>query len=323
MLSFLLKLILVFVSYIISQLIYCAFEVMLSPLLGYKVQSYQIFGFMYELQHDGRFRFIRRQPNLSCLCHLVIDNRKADKYSQDRITRNGNILLILCAVIPFMLSGGACELAYVIGSHELLIFTFICIAIFSLIKLVITIVIIGKASSKDSILNYCEQIKARIRSGEPIEHLEMKSLEELGASEPKPFVKAIHLELYATYLEASEQYDKLSVLMSDNEDFLNALPNIRSYMFMRYFILNYYSRVNVDYTKAVEAYKKIEDMLLADQDANAYRIRGFYALNILNDKDTALEFANQANSVVDHFSIGSEREYEKMLIHKLFEESQT
>ena len=93
--------------------------------------------------------------------------------------------------------------------------------------------------------------------------------------------------------------------------------NYLCYYLAFYWLVFYYSEIKTDKEKAEDFFKKIEPIIINDEDSNAKRVLAYYYYRINNDAEKAKSFIEEGLSTIDNFSFGSDRALEKDLLLKL------
>ncbi len=304
---------------ILCNIVYVLLQSALAPTFLFRISAYKIFGFHFERSPEGKFKYIKRKGFLSILAFPTLDPERTKDVPHEKITRNENMYLLLCANISIVIFVIPCVIGFFNNAPLLLMALFATGAFMAILKLAVTIYAMVLATSKSSVARYSGELAHRVRTGTSFKDLNVKSLAELGAVDAKIYEKINYIQFYAYYLEENERFEELDAFISEYEPVIRNLPDIRAYLGVRLMLLHYYSAVKITPDKADEYYAFLKPLIEKDQDANSFRIRGYYELNIHHDKPKARELAIKANEVVDSFSIGGERAREKALIDRLLE----
>ena len=84
-----------------------------------------------------------------------------------------------------------------------------------------------------------------------------------------------------------------------------------------YWLIFYYSEIERNKEMADEFFKKIELVVCNDEDSNAKGVLAYYYYKLYNDDTKAKTLIEEGLSVIDKYSFGSERAFEKELLLKL------
>ncbi|MBR1798238.1 MAG: hypothetical protein IJ757_09570 [Clostridiales bacterium] len=311
----------VWAALIAEQTLYLILEIILAPFYCCKLGSVELLGFVFTRGSDDKWHYEQHRQSFMILGQPVLDIKKLDGVPYDSIEKKGNQMMVLCGIINLILSSAVGIACIKLWSAEGIMSSFPrtfggSMIFYALFKTGITFYSLYK-STKDSLSRYRTIAINKIRSGIPVELLDLKPLSQLPYKDPIPAEKMLYLPLYFTYLDASRQFDKLPAAVDDiNLMLINANDN-RYLIPSRYDLLYYYSCHDINPEKAKAIYNQIKPVIEKDKDANAYRILGYYALNILKDKEKAGSYVSLARGTVESFSMGSERDLEKELIDRL------
>lgn len=174
------------------------------------------------------------------------------------------------------------------------------------------------------IMSYIHSKTELLLNGESIENLDLKPIEELPYKSPSEMEKIYYYLFYSSYLlslNKIEEINKISLEMTDiilkkNTNIVNYLCNYLAY----YWLIFYYSEIKTDKEKADCFFKKIEPIIINDEDPNAKRVLAYYFYRINKDAEKAKSLIEEGLSRIDTFSFGPDRAFEKKLLIKLKDE---
>ncbi len=302
---------------IISSIFFFIPMVCLAPMFYSKIRILDVFGFKLERNYDEKWRFIKYTPKLTVTCLPLWDIKKLEGLPPEQYRDKQNSYIIVSNLIGVVLCIAAGIICY-IPNNKILRYLGIYLCIYAVARFGIMIWTVSRAK-KDSLLRYTELAKDKIRSGIPIELLDLKSCSELPYPNATKAEKALYFPMYFAFLEATRQYELMEEAVNEIEPYV-INSGVSSTMMIDYYdMLYYYSRHNINRDKAQMYYNKLRSYIEKDTDANGQRVLGFYALNIMLNKDLAQQYADKALAALDKFSIGSERDLERTMINELFE----
>lgn len=94
---------------------------------------------------------------------------------------------------------------------------------------------------------------------------------------------------------------------------------LQAYTDVYYDLLFYYCHFNLNYYRAEKIFNTVKPELMKDHDSNGYRTLAYYYYYIIKDTELARNCLKNALELLDEFPIASQREYEKMIINRLFD----
>ncbi len=322
--NFLLVLLVSLLMFMLGSLLHTVFTIAVGPMFKAKTIEINMLGFKYSKQRDGKWEYCGHKPSIGFNAYNVFDIQKYGVLDNKVMKAMDNISCIVIAVLDLIFAAGFLVLGIfgAINTESEFLATLSMIsgvsyAVFGIVRVVIALFVIIKSNSKNTLAGYTQSAIAMIRSGVPMEKMDLKSTAELGFTKASRTEKIMYFGIYFSYLDASGQYDKMAAAVGEAEQ--NVSPNGGSRLeVMAYSLLiYYYSYFYIDPSRAKDYYQRCSEELVKDKDANCLRIRGFYELNCFGDVAKASELARAAEAAVESFSMGSEREYERQCIAKL------
>ena len=314
------------IAFQLSALLNMAIQMIFARSFGLKIQDYEILGFKYDRSVEGKFRYIGHRPKIGAVCSPVLDLKKAEGADIKKIRKNETVYQILCHGLDLAISIGiftGCTIAAkAIGSVMLASVVFqlgLGIVFFALVKVGLLCYAFSKVYSKTSLSGYQQSVVNMIRSGVPFDKMDLKSPFDPSFKNVKYFEKISYFPLYFAYLDATGKFDRMAAVVGDVENVIKPGSSSRADLFAYVTLVYFYSYHYIDVEKAKDYYHRAGDSIIKDDGANGLRIKGFYELNCFGNAAKAKELADQASSVIDSFSIGSEREYERKCIANLYE----
>lgn len=322
--SFLLIFFVSLLMFMLGSLLHTVFTIAVAPLFKSKTIEINVLGFKYSKQRDGKWEYCGHKPSIGFTAYNVFDIQKYGVLdnkvmkAMDNLSCTVIMVLDLIFTIAFLILGinGAINIESDLLAAASMI-AGVSFAVIGIIRVVLSLIVIIKSNMKNTLAGYTQAAIAMIRSGVPMDKLDLRSTAELGFTKATRTEKIMYFGIYFSYLDASGQYDKMAAAVGEAEQ--NVSPNGSSRLdVMAYaFLVYYYSYFYIDPSRAKDYYHRCGDGLVKDRDANCLRIRGFYELNCFGDAAKARELARAAEEAVESFSMGSEREYERQCIAKL------
>ena len=312
------RFLLALLALILMQAIYSGILLLVAPLCLAEPSSVNILGLKFIKESGKGWHYVMYKPSIAINSYTRFNQEKIKGKSEAELDFKERTGLYISAAGSLLISVLVTFVLHITLNIPELTYTGICMIAFAAVQSVITISALNR-SRNPSVLNYCQGKIKLIRAGIPYPNLDIKPLNELPYGSKANYEKVLHFQLYFHYLESVNDTEKLQELMSEYDEFLSGLSAEHFNTGAIYATLYYYSRYDINIEKAKALYSKIGPVITKDPDANSFRIRGFYTLNILGNKDEALRLADTARSKVDIFSFGSEREHERMLIEDLYQ----
>lgn len=324
--DFFLVLIISILTFVFSTLIRLLIDIILAPFFKHRPVEIGVLGFRWSRHSDGKWSYYGYRASLGFSAYLAFKLDKFGTLPNKTIRALDTGMALSSSLADFIIGAGFLVLG-VNGATNIendllaaisMIFG-ISYFVFATVRLVISLRIIIKANSKHSLAGYHQGTLAMIRSGVPMDKMDLKSAAELGFSNASKTEKLMYFTVYFSYLDASGQYDKMAAAVGEVEQLLSPNGTNKIELVVFALLVYYYSYIYIDPTRAKDYYHRGGEPLSKDRDANALRIRGFYELNCFGDVNRAREYADSALKAVEHFSMGSEREYERQCIARLYD----
>lgn len=305
----------------VSSFIKLVIKFILAPKFYTRVSSMSIFGFEFIKQND-KFVFVKRSPVPLINANLGFDYKKFGHIDNDKVNKADSTATIVISVISSVICFILAVILILIGKNtELNLFAGIVSLALGLIfqgisSLVITIIALHMVNT--SLSGYTRSIVNKIRMGQPVETFNLLPIEKLPYTNAANAERIIYYSIYMIYLDVIDDEDMLEDTALKLCHLLRNTQFNVSYLGAYYGVIYYFSYRNIDTELAEEFYKLIKEYIEKDTDSNGYRVRAHYELTVNHNRDLAYELAQNAGAKINVFSMGTEREYEKKCIEKLF-----
>lgn len=313
------------VATILSNLFVPLYNLIFAKKYGYKIKFLIIFGMVFTKIGDKWKKILYNSSPLSAAIPMIDSNNIQKNYleKEKQLAYSERFTKLFLSIIIFTLT-----LKPIIGFFKgesisiinLFFIGFSTGMIFHSINHIgISIYVYEKLYK--GILSYIHSKTELLLNGESIENLDLKPIEELPYNSPSAMEKIYYYLFYSSYLlslNKTEEMNKISlemtdILMKNNTNIVNYLCNYLGY----YWLVFYYSEIKTDKEKAEDFFKKIEPIIINDEDSNAKRVLAYYYYRINNDAEKAKSLIEEGLSRIDNFSFGPDRALEKDLLLKL------
>ena len=320
---FLLLFIAVF-AFVISSLIHTLMNFVLAPVFCFKVTEFRVFGLTYEKQRNGKWEYRGNKHNIGFMASCIIDVDKCKGMDNDKLTSKEAAFLLTIALADILIAGagliggiyGGLNIKSTFMASVLYWFC-VSLFIFVMIRAVISFYVVIKVNSKNTLGGYAQAATGKIRAGIPFEKLDLKPVSELKLKKVTYMERIVYFPFYFAYLDASGRFDLMPPAVEEIESLLKTTSNSRPELAVCITLVYYYSCHCISPSKAKDYYNRAGDTLARDTDTNGMRVKGFYELNCFGNAQKARECLNNALAKIDTFSIGSERDYERVLLARL------
>ena len=324
--NFLLVLLVSILMFMLGSFLHSVFVIAVAPMFKSKTIEIQALGFKFVKQRDGKWEYCGHKPSIGFNACNVFDIQKYGVLDSKVMKAMDNLSCTVMTVLDLIFAVGILILGIngAINIESELLATISMIAgisygIFGIVRVVLSLIIIIKSNLKNTLAGYTQAAIAMIRTGVPMDKLDLKSIAELGFSKATRTEKIMYFGIYFSYLDASCQYDKMAAAVGEVEQSISPNGSSRLDVMVYVLLVYYYSYFYPDPSRAKDYYSRCGEGIAKDRDANCLRIRGFYELNCFGNVEKARELAQAAEAAVESFSMGSEREYERQCIAKLNE----
>ena len=322
--NFWLVLLVSILMFMLGSFLHSVFVIAVAPMFKSKTIEIQALGFKFVKQRDGKWEYCGHKPSIGFNACNVFDIQKYGVLdskvmkAMDTLSCVTFTVLDLIFVVFFLILGvnGAINIESEFLATVSMI-AGISYAVFGIVRVVISLYVIIKSNMKNTLAGYTQAAISMLRTGVPMEKMDLKSISELGFTKATKYEKVMYFGIYFSYLDASCQYDKMAAAVGEVEQILSPNSNTRLDNMAYAILVYYYSYIYIDPSRAKDYYHRCGDSLAKDKDANSLRIKGFYELNCFGNVEKAKEFAMAAENAVESFSMGSERDYERRCIAKL------
>lgn len=297
-----------------------------APMLKLKVKQIGLLGFRYEKQKDGKWESRGYKPMIGFSAEFVYDLEKCKGMSPKQFRDKERNLLLIVGFMDLLIGAGVlagCLLwSRNIGNETLssLVRVFgISWFIIAFCILLSSVVVLIRLNNKKSLGSHYQEAIGMVRADIPFEQMNLKSVKELNLKKVTNAERIMYFPVYFEYLDSCGMFDKMPEAVNDIESVLKPQSSTRAELFCAIMLTYYYSYHCINPELATKYYQMSGDFLAKDTDSNGMRIKGFYELYCCRNLERATECANKANEGIEKFSIGSEREYERKCIARLFE----
>ena len=159
----------------------------------------------------------------------------------------------------------------------------------------------------------------RIRNGESIASLNLKSVEQLGFKKVTNAEKILYYGLYFEYLTAIGDYNSLRAPSHEIMELIIGRQFFSHETLTYYCLLFYFSEFEPNRQFADMLFNRIKGTITNDTDPNGKRVMAYYAFNIYNDIAGAERFLSEGYAALDKRTgtFTSEEELEKELLDRL------
>lgn len=305
----------------IRSFIQMGFTILVAPVAYAKVSSFTILGYHYQRVND-KFVYVKKNPIPTVSAQLVYNKDKYPDVPAEKLDKGDISAMIISSIGTCIVSAGLGALVIALSKDlsGILLLIVVATAIGLIFNGILSVIIcfITLHKLKTSLSGYLQNAIRKVRSGTPYANLDLKSADELPYKNIANFEHIMYFKLYFAYLEARGELDKLAKEVANVKTYISKvnfnINHILAYMSLVYY--HCYYDVNPD--EAMHYMNPIYQYLAKDTDANTYRVLGFYELAVKKNPDLAYDYANKAHKAVDNFSLGDERERERVYIDNLF-----
>lgn len=312
------------IAFTFASLLHTLMYFIFAPLFWFKVTEFRAFGFTYEKQRNGKWEYRGNKHNIGFTATCILDMDKCEGVDNDKLVFKEAAFMLTSALVEILIAV-IVLLAGVFGGLNIestflasvVFWSGVSFFIFVMIRAVIAFYAVIKVNSKNTLGGYAQAAGGKIRAGVPIEKLDLKPVSELNFKKVIYAERISYFPLYFAYLDASGRFDQMAPAVEEIEGLLKPFSNGRPELAVAITLCYYYSYHCVSPSKAKEYYNRAGDTLARDTDSNGMRIKGFYELNCFGNVEKAREYLNNALAGIDKFSMGSEREYERVLLGRL------
>lgn len=315
------------ISTIIANLYIALYSFIFARKYGYRTKFISLFGLVFTKIKNKWVKIIY-QPSPLCLYIPTIDsdNIKPDYYLMEKkLSASEKYSKLIISIIIFALTlkpivaffnGESLNLTewFLIGFSTGMIFH-------SINHILIHNYIYNKLYK--GILGYIHDKSKLLIKDESFANLDLKPLEELPYKSPSELEKILYYLFYYYYLLA---LNKKEGMEKGSHEITNMLWNRKLnliYYQAYYWLIFYYSEIEIDKEKADVFFRKIEPVICNDEDSNAKRILAYYYYKLYNDSEKAKTLIEEGLSVIDKYAFGADRNLEKELLVKLKNEIET
>ena len=301
-------------------------QMLFAPVFKLKVKQIRLLGFRYEKQDNGKWESRGYKPAIGFTAEIIYDIKKCKDWSPKQFRAKERNMVLVIGFTDLLIGAGVLtgclfwsrsieneffsSLVRVFGTSWF---------IFAAGMLLIPVFVLIKLKNKNSLGSYYQEAIDMVRANMPFEQMNLKSVKELNLKKVTKAEKIMYFPIYFAYLDCCDMFDKMPEAVNEIESALGPQPSTRAELFCVITLAYYYSYHCVNPALATQYVQKAGDFLAKDTDSNGMRIKAFYELNCCRNLQKATEYAQKANEVIDKFSIGTEREYERKCLARLDE----
>ena len=313
-------------AFSLTSLLNMILQIVFAPVFKLKPIEIKVLGFKYEKQKEGKWIYVDHKFGLGFSAAFNLDLKKYKELDSKKIQSAEKVFFIVISIIEFIIAVGvffACGFAgsvIAIDVLAMMVISFgVAFLVFILSRIVVTFVVLIKMNSKNTLGGYYQSALSMVRTGVPYENMDLKSVPELNFKKVSDTERLMYFPLYFEYLDSTGQKEKMAAAVGEIESTLKPGVDSRIHLFTYCTLVYYYSYIYLDTDKAKEYYSRTGGSLEKDDEANGLRVKAFYELNCFGNVEKAREYCRAAEAAVDTFSVGSEREYERLCIARLKE----
>lgn len=268
---------------------------LLAPHFNMRLKTVSFFGLTFALENEKWTKTFHKYTPL-IQSNVCWDLRKPMETFTDKREKS---FQLICIAIKIAVSAALCfafrgYLAHIssIKPLPLLLASFaLGFAWFSVSSLLIFIYVYSVVMK--GLGGYADSMLKRLRSGERLEDLNMRSVEDLGLQKNSKLAMSVYYPIYMAHLAAIDDTERMrapSHQMMDQligKDFI--LQDTAAYCWLLYF----FSEVEPNPAFAKMLLDKLGDIIKKDTDPNSKRILGYYAFNIMRDLSLAEKLVSE------------------------------
>ena len=312
------------VGLVLSTFVKGLLQIILAKPFGLKVTDFAIFGYKFTKLKSGKWEQRGARPGVGLEVDLAVDLDVNPNPDHKKLVAKEKANMILLSVLEIFIGAGIFTGLFFAargsGSYTVASIFFITGAwlfIFCVGKAILGFTVLAKANSKKSLGGYVQEKIGLIRSGVPIDQLDVKPLSELNYKKVWDTEKMLYFILYFEYLDAKGDFNSMPPAVADIESILKPATAGKIGLGVCMNLTYYYSYHYIVPSKAKEYYHRIYDEISKDTEPNSMIVKGFYELNCFGNVDAAKDCVVKALEKIDSFSVPSEREYARTCIARL------
>ena len=322
----LVALLLAVITFLFPSFVNMILYMLYAPMFCSKVKQVGLLGFRYEKQNSGKWESRGYKPMIGFNAEIVYDLEKCKGFSSKQYKDKERNMLLVIGFTGLLIGAGVLT-GCLFWSHSIgneFLSSLIRIFgsswfVFSLGFLLLPVFVLIKINNKNSLGSYFQEAVGMIRANMPFEQMNLKSVKELNFKKVTYAEQIMYFPIYFEYLDSCDKFDKMPEAVNEIESIFKPDPSTRAELFCVITLAYYYSYHCVNPVLATQYCQKAGDFLAKDTDSNGMRIKAFYELNCCRNLQKATEYAQKANEVIDKFSTGTEREYERKCLARLDE----
>ncbi|MBR6967613.1 MAG: hypothetical protein IKH78_03680 [Ruminococcus sp.] len=293
------------------------FRFLLTPFFNMEVKTVSLFGLTFARENDKWKRTFHKATPL-IQNHIGWDLKKPPETFTDEREKafgliNVVIKLVIAAVICYACRGYFSHIGSLNALQLLLVSFALGFAWFSLSSLFILIYVYSVVMK--GLGGYANSMLKRLRSGERLENLNMKSLEELGMENSQKSAMSVYYPIYMAHLAAIGDTERMRIPSHQMMDRLIGQDFILQHAAAYYWLLFFFSEIEPNEGFANMILEKLDDLIRKDTDPNGKRILAYYTFNITRNIDLAEKLVNDAYGAIDGARmLDTEKDLERKLL---------
>ena len=315
-----------FITFLFPSCMSMLLQMLFAPLFKLKVRLISLMGFRFEKQNNGKWESRGYKPMIGFTAEPVFDMERCAGMSPKQFRVKERQSLLTTGIIGLLIGAGVMtgclfwahnsSSEYFASLIRIFGFFWFC---FALAMLILSVILLIRVSNKNSLGGYYQNAIGMIRAGIPYDQMDLKSVKELNLKKVMNSEKIMYFPIYFQYLDYCGLFDKMPEAVNEIESILTPQASSRSALFCMITLTYYYSYLCPNPVLATQYYQRSGDFLAKDTDSNGMRIKAFYELYCCRNVERAIDYAGKAYEGLEKFSIGSEKEYERVCIARLNE----
>lgn len=309
------------VATLFANFLVALFVFVFAPKFGFKIKFLSLFGLVFT-KKDNNWIKILKNPAPVCFCLPIadFDNLQQDYSEKEKqLTFSQRYTNLFISIVIFILTLNpiiAILKGESISLTEIFLIGFSTGMIFHSINHIgISLYVYNKLYK--GLLGYIQSKSALLLKGEKIENLDLKPIEELPYKSPSEMEKLYYYLSYCSYLLSLNKFEEMQKVSYEMTDILWKKSFNLFYFASYYWLIFYYSEIEINKEKADDFFKIIGPVICNDEDSNAKRVLAYYYYRVYNDAEKAKSYIEEGLSKIDKYSFGSDRAFEKELLLKL------
>ncbi len=309
------------VSTILGNLYNAIYNFIFAKKYGYRTKFISIFGQVF-IKKDNKWIKVCRNPNPMCMSINTIDsdNIQEDYLKMEKnLSASGNYSKLFLSIFIFVLTLKPVIAVFKGESISIIELFLIGFSTGMIVHSIDHILIHNYVYNKlyKGILGYIHDKGELLRKENTFVNLDLKPIEELPYKSPSEVEKIYYYLFYCLYQLSLNNKDEMKKVSYEITDMLGNRNLNLLYYLAYYWQIFYYSEIETDIEKANEFFKKIEPIIINDEESNAKRVLAYYYYRVHNDTEKAKSLIEEGLSQIDKYAFGADRTLEKDLLLKL------